>query len=90
MHFHGIHSSFHDGFADGRGEVAIGDRTRTSSPPNRSDSISIIAMPSPLKRHIHKGLYGMFIVDPDPSKRGDLANKAPIRATTNPASGRNS
>ena len=22
----------------------------------------------PLKRHIHKGLYGAFIIDPDPSR----------------------
>ena len=28
---------------------------------------------TPLKRHIHKGLYGAFIVNPDPAKHGDAA-----------------
>jgi FtsP/CotA-like multicopper oxidase with cupredoxin domain len=27
----------------------------------------------PLKRHIHKGLYGAFIIDPDPEKHGEKA-----------------
>jgi len=32
---------------------------------------------TPLKRHIHKGLYGAFIIDPDPAKySGDEATAA--------------
>ena len=76
MHFHGIHSAFHDGVTGiGRGEVAIGD----------SHTYEFTAKPfglhlyhchaSPLKRHIHKGLYGMFIINPDPAKRGDGAKE---------------
>src|SRR5690606_11785225 len=34
----------------------------------------------PLKRHIHKGLYGAFIIDPDPEKRsGDERQAAMSR-----------
>ena len=28
---------------------------------------------APLKRHIHKGLYGAFIINPDPARRGEKA-----------------
>ena len=35
--------------------------SRMSSWPSRSACISITAIPFPLKRHIHKGLYGTFI-----------------------------
>jgi FtsP/CotA-like multicopper oxidase with cupredoxin domain len=76
MHFHGIHSAYHDGVTGiGRGEVAVGD----------SHTYEFTAKPfglhlyhchaSPLKRHIHKGLYGTFIVNPDPAKRGDAAKE---------------
>ena len=34
---------------------------------------------TPLKRHIHKGLYGAFIVNPDPKRRGDARQAAPPR-----------
>jgi FtsP/CotA-like multicopper oxidase with cupredoxin domain len=74
MHFHGIHSAFHDGVTGiGRGEVLPGD----------SHMYEFMARPfgchlyhchaAPLKRHIHKGLYGAFIVNPDPERRGEGA-----------------
>jgi FtsP/CotA-like multicopper oxidase with cupredoxin domain len=31
---------------------------------------------APLKRHIHKGLYGAFIIDPDPDRHADEAEAA--------------
>jgi FtsP/CotA-like multicopper oxidase with cupredoxin domain len=76
MHFHGIHSAFHDGVTGiGRGDIEVGD----------SHTYEFTAKPfglhlyhchaTPLKRHIHKGLYGTFIVNPDPAKRGDLAKE---------------
>jgi FtsP/CotA-like multicopper oxidase with cupredoxin domain len=84
MHFHGVHSSYHDGVSGiGRGEIAIGD----------SHTYEFTAKPfglhlyhchaSPLKRHIHKGLYGMFIIDPDPAKRGDVARQRHPDASEN-------
>jgi FtsP/CotA-like multicopper oxidase with cupredoxin domain len=32
---------------------------------------------TPLKRHIHKGLYGGFIIDPDPKRGGKAALRSP-------------
>ena len=67
MHFHGIHAARMDG-VPGAGEAA----------PGESFVYEFDAFPFgchlyhchsvPLKRHIHKGLYGAFIVDPDPAR----------------------
>ena len=74
MHFHGIHSAFHDGVTGiGRGEIAIGDQHTYEFTAKPFGLHLYHCHASPLKRHIHKGLYGMFIVNPDPRKRGDLA-----------------
>lgn len=69
IHFHGIHSASMDGIP-GAGAGMIG--------PGESTVYEFDAFPFgchlyhchaiPLKRHIHKGLYGGFIVDPDPEK----------------------
>lgn len=69
MHFHGIHAAKHDG-VPGAGDGMI--------PTNGSTTYEFKAKPFgchlyhchavPLKRHIHKGLYGAFIIDPDPEK----------------------
>jgi FtsP/CotA-like multicopper oxidase with cupredoxin domain len=76
MHFHGIHSAFHDGVTGiGRGEIAIGDQHTYEFTANPFGLHLYHCHASPLKRHIHKGLYGTFIVNPDPKKRGDLAKK---------------
>ena len=67
IHFHGIHNARHDGVPGiGPGVIEPGD----------SFTYEFDALPFgchlyhchalPLKRHIHKGLYGAFIVDPDP------------------------
>ena len=65
MHFHGIHDDIMDGIPDvGPGQI----------PPGGSFTYEFFAEPHgvhlyhchavPLKRHIHKGLYGAYIVDP--------------------------
>ncbi|GAB4449119.1 MAG: multicopper oxidase domain-containing protein [Anaerolineae bacterium] len=65
IHFHGVHPFEMDGVAGaGPGEIA----------PDESFTYEFDAEPfgchlyhchaTPLKRHIHKGLYGAFIVDP--------------------------
>lgn len=76
MHFHGVHSAWHDGVSGiGRGEVAVGD-THTYEFTAKPFGLHLYhCHASPLKRHIHKGLYGMFIVDPDPAKRGEAARQ---------------
>lgn len=67
IHFHGIHAARMDG-VPGAGQVD----------PGGSFVYEFTAAPFgchlyhchsvPLKRHIHKGLYGAFIVDPDPAR----------------------
>jgi manganese oxidase len=76
MHFHGIHSAFHDGVTGiGRGHVEIGD-THTYEFTAKPFGVHLYhCHAAPLKRHIHKGLYGAFIVNPDPAKRGDAAKE---------------
>lgn len=69
IHFHGIHGASMDG-VPGVGAGMIG--------PGESTIYEFDAFPFgchlyhchaiPLKRHIHKGLYGAFIIDPDPEK----------------------
>jgi len=65
IHFHGIHPYEMDGVAGaGPGEIVPGD-TYTyefDAEPFGCHLYHCHAMP--LKRHVHKGLYGAFIVDP--------------------------
>ena len=89
IHFHGIHSAFMDGVAGiGRGVIA----------PGESFTYEFDALPFgchlyhchaiPLKRHIHKGLYGAFIVDPDPERHPDQAAVARSRLLGSPENDR--
>jgi FtsP/CotA-like multicopper oxidase with cupredoxin domain len=69
IHFHGIHSAFMDGIPGvGRGNVNPGESFvyEFEAKPFGCHLYHCHALP--LKRHIHKGLYGAFIVDPDPDK----------------------
>ncbi len=78
IHFHGIHSARMDG-VPGSGEVA----------PGGSFVYEFDALPFgchlyhchsvPLKRHIHKGLYGAFIIDPDEARHPDTQRAARSR-----------
>ncbi len=65
IHFHGIHRFEMDGVAGaGPGEIAPGESFtyEFDAEPFGCHLYHCHAMP--LKRHIHKGLYGAFIVDP--------------------------
>jgi FtsP/CotA-like multicopper oxidase with cupredoxin domain len=69
IHFHGIHSSSMDGVpATGAGIIMPGQSTvyEFDAFPFGCHLYHCHALP--LKRHVHKGLYGAFIVDPDPEK----------------------
>jgi len=69
MHFHGIHSAMMDGVAGvGRGVIEPGGSFiyEFDAKPFGCHLYHCHALP--LKRHVHKGLYGAFIVDPDPTK----------------------
>jgi FtsP/CotA-like multicopper oxidase with cupredoxin domain len=65
MHFHGIHPSEMDGVTGvGRGEIEVGGSFvyEFDAEPFGCHLYHCHALP--LKRHIHKGLYGAFVVDP--------------------------
>ncbi len=69
IHFHGIHSASMDGVPGvGAGMVATGERTIYEFDAFPFGCHLYHCHAIPLKRHIHKGLYGAFIVDPDPEK----------------------
>jgi FtsP/CotA-like multicopper oxidase with cupredoxin domain len=76
IHFHGIHHARMDG-VPGAGDA----------PPGGGEFVyEFDAFPFgchlyhchtvPLKRHIHKGLYGAFIIDPDPARHPEAADAA--------------
>jgi manganese oxidase len=67
MHFHGIHGASMDGIA-GAGEVSPGEEFTYAFEARPFGCHLYHCHSVPLKRHIHKGLYGGFIVDPDPDR----------------------
>lgn len=69
IHFHGIHSAFMDGIPGvGRGVINTGESFTYEFEARPFGCHLYHCHAVPLKRHIHKGLYGAFIVDPDPEK----------------------
>ncbi|MBA2520187.1 MAG: multicopper oxidase domain-containing protein [Chloroflexia bacterium] len=74
MHFHGIHSAFHDGVSGiGRGDILPGETFVYEFNAEPYGCHLYHCHSTPLKRHIHKGLYGAYIVNPDPARHGELA-----------------
>jgi FtsP/CotA-like multicopper oxidase with cupredoxin domain len=67
IHFHGIHPASMDGVPGvGAGEIQPGESTVYEFDALPFGCHLYHCHSTPLKRHIHKGLYGAFIVDPDP------------------------
>jgi FtsP/CotA-like multicopper oxidase with cupredoxin domain len=61
IHFHGIHP----GKMDGVFETVLPDDSFTYEFPARPAGMQLYhCHATPLKKHIHKGLYGAFIIDP--------------------------
>jgi len=74
IHFHGIHSAFHDGVTGiGRGDILPGEEFTYEFTAKPFGCHLYHCHSAPLKRHIHKGLYGGFIINPDPAKHGEKA-----------------
>jgi len=67
MHFHGIHSARMDG-VPGAGMVNPGEDFVYEFDARPFGCHLYHCHAIPLKRHIHKGMYGTFIVDPDPER----------------------
>ncbi|NIS81353.1 MAG: multicopper oxidase domain-containing protein [Anaerolineales bacterium] len=69
IHFHGIHGASMDGVPGvGAGMIEPGESTIYEFDAFPFGCHLYHCHAIPLKRHIHKGLYGAFIIDPDPEK----------------------
>jgi FtsP/CotA-like multicopper oxidase with cupredoxin domain len=69
IHFHGIHSASMDGIPGvGAGEIMPGEETIYEFDAFPYGCHLYHCHSNPLKRHIHKGLYGVFVIDPDPDR----------------------
>jgi len=83
LHFHGIHGASMDGIA-GAGLAAPGESFVYEFPARPFGCHLYHCHALPLKRHIHKGLYGAFIVDPDPALHPEHAEIARSRQLGTP------
>jgi FtsP/CotA-like multicopper oxidase with cupredoxin domain len=83
MHFHGIHSARMDGVL-GAGVIEPGGQFvyEFDAFPFGCHLYHCHALP--LKRHMHKGMYGAFIIDPDPARHPEHAAVARSRRLCTP------
>jgi FtsP/CotA-like multicopper oxidase with cupredoxin domain len=83
MHFHGIHAARMDG-VPGAGLIDPGEEFvyEFEAKPFGCHLYHCHALP--LKRHIHKGMYGLFVIDPDPARHPDQADVARSRLLGTP------
>lgn len=73
MHFHGFHTAEMDGVPGvGRGAINPGEAFTYEFGAHPFGSHLYHCHAVPLKRHIHKGMYGAFVIDP-------LAGRPPAR-----------
>jgi FtsP/CotA-like multicopper oxidase with cupredoxin domain len=79
MHFHGIHSWRMDG-VPGAGVVEPGEEYVYEFDARPFGCHLYHCHALPLRRHIHKGMYGAFIIDPDPDRHPDMLAAARARA----------
>ena len=87
MHFHGIHSARMDG-VPGAGLINPGEEFvyEFDARPFGCNLYHCHALP--LKRHMHKGMYGMFVIDPDPALHPESAAAAQSRLLGSPENAR--
>ncbi len=78
MHFHGIHSARMDG-VPGAGVIPPGEEFVYEFEARPFGCHLYHCHALPLKRHIHKGMYGAFIIDPDPARHPEHAAVARSR-----------
>jgi FtsP/CotA-like multicopper oxidase with cupredoxin domain len=83
MHFHGIHAARMDG-VPGAGMVDPGEEFTYEFEAKPFGCHLYHCHALPLKRHIHKGMYGAFIVDPDPARHPEARDKAVSRLLGSP------
>jgi FtsP/CotA-like multicopper oxidase with cupredoxin domain len=83
MHFHGIHSARVDG-VPGAGVIPPGGEFVYEFDARPFGCHLYHCHALPLKRHIHKGMYGAFIIDPDPARHPEHAAIARSRLLATP------
>jgi FtsP/CotA-like multicopper oxidase with cupredoxin domain len=83
MHFHGIHSARMDG-VPGAGLINPGEEFiyEFDAKPFGCHLYHCHALP--LKRHMHKGMYGAFVIDPDPARQLEFTDVAKSRLLGSP------
>jgi len=75
MHFHGIHAARMDG-VPGAGVIGPGEEFVYEFDARPFGCHLYHCHALPLARHIHKGMYGLFVIDPDPEKRPEFRDVA--------------
>jgi FtsP/CotA-like multicopper oxidase with cupredoxin domain len=83
MHFHGIHSWRMDG-VPGAGVIEPGEEYAYEFEARPFGCHLYHCHAVPLRRHIHKGMYGAFIIDPDPDRHPDQFAAARARSWGTP------
>ena len=84
LHFHGIHSARMDGINSSNGLIGPGEEFiyEFDAKPFGCHLYHCHALP--LTRHMHKGMYGAFIIDPDPEKHPEHESVAKSRLLGSP------
>lgn len=87
LHFHGIHAARMDG-VPGAGVIGPGEEFvyEFTAKPFGCHLYHCHALP--LARHIHKGMYGLFVIDPDPTRHLDHLEVAKSRLLGSPENAR--
>ncbi|MBN9310331.1 MAG: multicopper oxidase domain-containing protein [Devosia sp.] len=83
MHFHGIHSARMDG-VPGAGLVSPGEEFVYEFDARPFGCHLYHCHAVPLKRHMHKGMYGAFVIDPDPERHPQFEAQAKSRLLGTP------
>ena len=83
MHFHGIHSARMDG-VPGAGLINPGEEFTYEFDAKPFGCHLYHCHALPLKRHMHKGMYGLFVIDPDPARHPEHADVAASRLMGTP------
>lgn len=78
MHFHGIHPASMDGM-HGSGLVSPGEEFTYQFDAFPYGCHLYHCHANPLRRHVHKGLYGAYIIDPNPALHPENAEVAESR-----------
>ncbi|API51341.1 copper oxidase [Rhizobium leguminosarum] len=87
LHFHGIHAARMDG-VPGAGVIGPGEEFVYEFDARPFGCHLYHCHALPLARHIHKGMYGLFVIDPDPARHPDHIEVAKSRLLGSPENAR--